>query len=835
MPTAAKQPPLPGVPEYQTYDLPPEVAPPPAPAQPQQQIQPPSQQRGELDAPRYGFGKGAKGALAGAAFLAMNALKGYSQGKEALKQKKAMEIKRTTDGLAQAYNMAGKHYLDLYKARLDEGKKPTDPDFMTPEMKQAAAAVDASWAAMMRMIAGQTMDPGMEGGKKKKKGQAGGQQDDQQNPLAGLQSQDPQERVRAWLYLATKAGPDVYHQASEMSSERATAERQYGTTATQNLAQVEQAKQERNKLLMKDRSQMSPEDIKKDDARIAQLEQMTAAGGTGGTKLFAPRFGPQVTAEDLKTAYPNGIPTATGVVDPPPGSVWKEVIYGDRDGQPLIRFEPATPSKQLKVQAGPTGEPILTTYNPATGKWVETIGRVAQKNQYIMVPGRDEQGNPVQRLYSFTPQWKHKYAEPIGGFKPDQPVDTGSEGSITRGAQFYDPAEIPQPVAGVTNQANTEKVSAMRAKGYPLVNNQLPAGMLAIPTIDLNNRPIIKNDDGTISSERSFSREVDGQEVLVPKIVDGKEVSENEAWGHYIRTGQHLGVFDNAANADAYAEQIHSRPMKEKPSAGTPANVPPVSKLSVPPGDDYTGQLAEQQGVPGHLVATFSKYSKPNQDRANAISAQLLTLEGKPGTADIGFERSIYEALKSPQDVENLPIAMRQLEALTKSQATAAGSQDGLGWVSLLEDTWSKIPAVSQAYGKLTPAGRTYLAMYFRAWTNAALIRSLQGGSGRPTQAMYAILANELPSVGVNVHKPGDVPRFLDPLYNDVATAQGRLPQDMQDQLRQQFPKRPEPPPPETKHQARPPGDSEDPKQVIDRLIKRHAPGTSEPAPGPAQ
>lgn len=93
--------------------------------------------------------------------------------------------------------------------------------------------------------------------------------------------------------------------------------------------------------------------------------------------------------------------------------------------------------------------------------------------------------------------------------------------------------------------------------------------------IDLRNRPVVKNDDGTTSTEYSTSmRDTDGREVLVPTIVDGKfltpdgkkppEGSEAEkhmfrrAWAHYKTTGEHLGKFRTAAEADAYAKGLHN-------------------------------------------------------------------------------------------------------------------------------------------------------------------------------------------------------------------------------------------------------------------------------------
>lgn len=77
--------------------------------------------------------------------------------------------------------------------------------------------------------------------------------------------------------------------------------------------------------------------------------------------------------------------------------------------------------------------------------------------------------------------------------------------------------------------------------------------------IDLNNRQVVHNEDGSISTERSFSVNINGKEVLLPTVVNGKIVSEDEAIEHYYQTGEHLGKFDTWQEADAYAEMLHNR------------------------------------------------------------------------------------------------------------------------------------------------------------------------------------------------------------------------------------------------------------------------------------
>ena len=84
-------------------------------------------------------------------------------------------------------------------------------------------------------------------------------------------------------------------------------------------------------------------------------------------------------------------------------------------------------------------------------------------------------------------------------------------------------------------------------------------GQYGLGNIDLNNRIVVYNTDGTISTERSFSTEIDGHEVLLPTIVNGTILSEEAAVQHYISSGEYLGIFDTVSEADAYAERLHER------------------------------------------------------------------------------------------------------------------------------------------------------------------------------------------------------------------------------------------------------------------------------------
>ena len=77
--------------------------------------------------------------------------------------------------------------------------------------------------------------------------------------------------------------------------------------------------------------------------------------------------------------------------------------------------------------------------------------------------------------------------------------------------------------------------------------------------IDLNNRIVVHNPDGSISTERSFSTEIDGYEVLLPTVINGEIWNEEDAIEYYYETGDYLGKFDTPEEADEYAEALHER------------------------------------------------------------------------------------------------------------------------------------------------------------------------------------------------------------------------------------------------------------------------------------
>jgi hypothetical protein len=82
----------------------------------------------------------------------------------------------------------------------------------------------------------------------------------------------------------------------------------------------------------------------------------------------------------------------------------------------------------------------------------------------------------------------------------------------------------------------------------------------------------VPNADGSVSTVRTMSIGTDQGEVLIPTVINGRVVSDDEAIRHFEQTGENFGTFRTPDEATAYANALHdyhARQLAPSPAAGT--------------------------------------------------------------------------------------------------------------------------------------------------------------------------------------------------------------------------------------------------------------------------
>ncbi|HUU12186.1 MAG TPA: hypothetical protein VM182_00585, partial [Terriglobia bacterium] len=130
----------------------------------------------------------------------------------------------------------------------------------------------------------------------------------------------------------------------------------------------------------------------------------------------------------------------------------------------------------------------------------------------------------------------------------------------------------------------------------------------------MTRRPQVRNADGSISSVRSISVEIDGKEVLIPTVTeDAKIVSDEEAVAQYRKTGKHLGIFDTAENATRYAQAVHQSEARKLRGGPEPEFKRMPTMVKEPEGFD------ERHPVLSRVLDIFG----PLGQRAAAVGEQV--------------------------------------------------------------------------------------------------------------------------------------------------------------------------------------------------------------------
>lgn len=191
--------------------------------------------------------------------------------------------------------------------------------------------------------------------------------------------------------------------------------------------------------------------------------------------------------------------------------------------------------------------------------------------------------------------------------------------------------------------------------------------------INLKERPIVKNADGSYSTVRSMSFNDNGKEILVPTVINGKVVSDDEAIEHYYQTGEYLGKFNTIEEANKYAEDLHLKQEKmyrEKIEQHT-AQTNPKAEISLNLPEKYqnlprTPQELNINSMPNAQISNVKPNNVITQSLASAgagiasTSAEILEYYKDHnqfqagGDAQKGLSNMVKETMKYSTPKERL-------------------------------------------------------------------------------------------------------------------------------------------------------------------------------------
>ena len=144
------------------------------------------------------------------------------------------------------------------------------------------------------------------------------------------------------------------------------------------------------------------------------------------------------------------------------------------------------------------------------------------------------------------------------GFEVKRPigigVDKGGKPFIENGNTHAAVARemgVKKVPVQVRYYGGSEKTHPFKVKGFQ------KGGPVEPGNIDIHDRPVVHNPDGSISTVRSITVGFGDKTYVLPTAVGGKIVSNQEAIDHFKQTGEHLGAFATEADADAYAQRLH--------------------------------------------------------------------------------------------------------------------------------------------------------------------------------------------------------------------------------------------------------------------------------------
>lgn len=339
--------------------------------------------------------------------------------------------------------------------------------------------------------------------------------------------------------------------------------------------------------------------------------------------------------------------------------------------------------------------------------------RLEAEARQRQVEARQMQAISRMELSSRVQDASAAYSQGLDFDNPPSKVDFAAAYGPEKGAKEYDRFSKVQALAPAIREFATadpqerqqilDKFNPVRKDTGTFFGDKA-SGMLEQGNIDLNARPTVKNADGSISTVRSISANFDGQEVLIPTVSDdGKILSDDDAVKTYLRTGKHLGKFDNPDDATAYAESLHDQQAKRYGAGTVGEGFKEDSQLYQHLTNVGVGLMKQQQTDPAAYVTKYS----PAVQRAFATAQQDGTPEAYQAYARTTLAEQQRLGVKQPKLLPDA--AADQLAANFNTQLN--GGENAATMIEDQQKLWGKdFPTVLQQVGNKLPAEAQVIA-----------------------------------------------------------------------------------------------------------------------------